>query len=249
MKDSWGSDALTNWNGFKCDEFTFEGYDAKIVFPEKVNEKRNVAFKVEYWNAFPDVEIKLLEKGFHLIYIKNISRFATKEECDIKARFLDFVSEKYNLNKKCVPIGMSCGGAHAMRFSGLYPEKVSCIYIDAPVLNYCSFPGKLGDEECESVWEKEFIKAYPGIRRCELLNFSEHPLNQAKSIIENKIPVLMVYGTEDKSVIYEENGLLLEEAFENTDLLETIRVSYRGHHPHGLVDDNTPIVDFVIKNS
>ncbi|MBR2876752.1 MAG: hypothetical protein IKC01_06420 [Clostridia bacterium] len=237
------------WNGFKCEEFVFEGFNAKIVFPQKPDKNRNVTFKVEYWNAFPDVEIKLLEKGFHLVYIKNISRFATDEECRIKSEFLSYVSEKYNLNKKCVPVGMSCGGAHAVRFAGLYPNQVKCMYIDAPVLNYCSFPGKTGDEECENIWEKEFIKAYPGIKRSKLLNFPEHPLNQAESLVENNIPVLMVYGTEDKSVVYEENGLLLEDAMEGSGLLKTIRVDYRGHHPHGLVDDNTPIIDFIISNT
>ena len=235
------------WNGFKCENFEFEGFKAIIVFPE--NPVGKLALKVEYWGAFPDIEINLLKNGFHLAYIKNISRFATKEECDIKARFVKYLAEKYSLSEKCVPVGMSCGGAHAVRFAGLHPELISCVYIDAPVLNYSSYPGKIGNENCERVWNNEFIKAYPGIKRCQLVNFSEHPLCQAESIIKNKIPVLMVYGTEDCTVIYDENGKLFEEAFEGTDLLTTIAVGCRGHHPHGMIGSNERIVNYILEHS
>ncbi len=240
---------LKTLGNFRCETFLFEGIEAIVVIPEERDSLGRWVLKSQYWGAFPDVEIKLLERGFHVAFIKNDTRFATSEECARKARFVHYVAEKYSLSEKCVPVGMSCGGAHAVRFSGLYPELVSCIFIDAPVLNYCSFPGKVGDEECESVWEAEFIKAYPGISRYRLLNFLEHPLNCADTIRENSIPVLMVYGGEDSCVIYEENGFLLKEAFEGTDLLKEIRIPLRGHHPHGMIGDNTPIVDFIDENS
>ena len=144
---------------------------------------------------------------------------------------------------------MSCGGAHAVNFAGYYPELVSCMYIDAPVLNFCSFPAKLGDPVCESIWQNEFIKAYPNTSRSDLLYFDPHPLNRTRALIENRIPVLMVYGTEDGTVIYEENGALFAEAYAGTDLLTVIKVECRGHHPHGLIEDNTPIVDYIVKHS
>ena len=68
------------------------------------------------------------------------------------------------------------------------------------------------------------------------------------SLIRNKIPVLMVWGTEDLSVNYKENGLLFEQAYENNPLLETVCVSGRGHHPHGTFNENREIIDFIIKN-
>lgn len=237
------------WYGFRCVEFEFEGQDAKLVFPEPEVSNGRLAIKTEYWGAFPDIEINLLRKGFHLAYIKNKTRFATKEDCDIKASFIKHLSGKYGLSEKCVPIGMSCGGAHAIRFAGLYPELISCVYIDAPVLNFCSYPGKIGNGECERVWQNEFVKAYPGIKRYQLLNFSEHPIALCDVLIDNKIPVCMSYGTEDKTVIYEENGKLLEQAFEDTELLKVIRVDCRGHHPHGKLSDNSEIVDFIVEHS
>lgn len=239
---------LKTLGSYDCETFEFEGKQAIVVMPPKGKANGKWILKSEYWGAFPEAEIALLENGWHVAYIRNDTRFATAQECERKARFILFVSEKYSLNKKCTQIGMSCGGAHAVRFAGLYPELTACIYIDAPVLNYCSFPGKMDGGECEQIWEDEFVKAYPGIKRYQLVNSDIHPLNMADSLIRNKIPVLMVWGTEDLSVNYKENGLLFEQAYENNPLLETVCVSGRGHHPHGTFNENREIIDFIIKN-
>lgn len=239
---------MEKWNGFDCESFIFEGREAIVVFP-KCEPVGITALKAEYWGAFPDVEIGLLEKGFHLAYVKNRTRFATRDDCDLKARFIKHIGEKYSLKEKCVPIGMSCGGAHAVNFAGYYPELVSCVYIDAPVLNFCSFPGKMNYDDCEYVWENEFKEAYPGIKRHQLLQFNEHPINRADTLVENKVPVIMVYGAEDQTVLYSENGLLLQMAYENTELMKVIRVACRGHHPHGKIGDNSEIIDFIVEKS
>ena len=239
---------MKKWNGFDCLEFTFEDRDAIQVFPKERNEKGDWMLKTEYWDAFPAVEIALLEKGFHLAYVKNKTRFATREECDCKARFAAYLSETYGLRKSCVPVGMSCGGAHAVNFAGFYPELISCLYIDAPVLNFCDYPGRLGDEHCASVWENEFVKAYPGIQRYQLVNFEYHPLNRIPTLIEHKVPVVMVYGREDITVNYAVNGKLMEMAYEGTDLLKLFCGSCRGHHPHGIYNmqfDSSELINYI----
>lgn len=237
------------WNGFRCEEFTFDGRDAIVVFPDAPAENSKIVLKTEYWNAFPDVEIQLLKNGHHLAYIKNRTRFATKEDCDTKAAFIKFLAKKYNLREKCIPVGMSCGGAHAVRFAGYYPQLIACMYIDAPVLNFCDFPGKWDGVKRDNIWGSEFVKAYPGIKHYQLLNFPHHPINMADTLVTNRIPIIMVYGLEDLTVIYEENGRLLEDAYEGTDLLKVIPVNARGHHPHGKIGDNTEIVQFILDHS
>lgn len=234
------------WYGFEKVQFSFQEREAILVLPHQGTEIGRLALKTEYWGAYPDVEIQLLKRGFHVAILKNKTRFATKEDCDAKAEFVKFLAEKYGLSEKCVPIGYSCGGAHAIRFAGFYPELISCVFVDAPVLNYNDFPGRLGDPECEKVWEKEFVNAYPGIKRYQLVNFSEHPLNMADALISNKIPVIMVYGEEDRTVFYEKNGKLLEFAMEGTDLLKVVHVRFRGHHPHGKIGNNTEIVQYIV---
>ena len=206
------------WNGYRAEEFSFCGRKAIAVLPHEGRKTGDWALKTEYWGAFPNAELALLERGFTLAFLQNRTRFATKEECAEKANFCSFVSERYGLREKCALVGMSCGGAHALTFAGLYPEKAACLYLDAPVGSYLSYPGRFGDPECESVWENEFVLAYP---------------------------VLLVYGTQDATVPYDENGRLLEEAYEGyPGLLTVLPCALRGHHPHGLADP-APIADFI----
>ena len=239
---------MEKWNGFDIERFEFEGVPALIVFPEA--EKNGAwALKTEYWDAFPGVEIDLLKKGFHLAWVKNISRFATKEDCDRKARFVKYIAKKYSLRKKCVPVGMSCGGAHAVQFAGYYPKLIDCLFIDAPVLNFSSYPAKLG-VGIENIFDVEFRTAYPDATRASLIGSTIHPICRAPKLIENKIPIIMLYGTEDKTVIYEENGALLVEAYkECPELLKVMPISLRGHHPHGKTcGDNDDIIEFICEH-
>ncbi len=233
------------WHGFKQIEFEFEGHDAILVFPkEKANG--NWTLKTEYWDAFPNTEIELLNRGFHAAYLKNISRFATKEDCNAKAHFVKFLLEKYGLRDKCVPVGMSCGGAHAVNFAGYHPECVACMFIDAPVLNFLDYPGRL--DKYEDIWEKEFLKAYPGMTRAGIFTLDEQPMNRIPSLIENRIPVIMLYGTEDCTVEYNMNGRIFAEAYEgHEDLLEVIPRACQGHHPHGFFDNPEKLADLIME--
>ena len=59
----------------------------------------------------------------------------------------------------------------------------------------------------------------------------------------------MVVGDSDTVVPYEENGLLLKEAYEKAgNILETYIVPGKDHHPH-CMEDNTPIIHFIEKYS
>lgn len=236
------------WHGYESITFEFEGRRADLIFPKKPDEKRNWTLKTEYKDAFPETEIDLLGEGFHVAYLENKSRFATKEDCDAKARFVKFLSREYGLRDKCVPVGMSCGGAHAVNFGGFYPELIQCMFVDAPVLNFLSYPGRIGKED--AVWENEFVKAYPGITRAKLFNFENHPMNKIDVLKAHKIPIIMLYGNEDQTVPYEENGKILElEYADSPELLKVVPRYNQGHHPHGLMYNNHIVIDFIKEHS
>ncbi len=238
------------WEPFRIEEFEFEGQPANIVFPDKANEKKSWALKTEYRDAFPETELELLRRGYHVVFIKNISRFATKEDCDRKARLVAYLHENYGLSEKCVPVGMSCGGAHAVNFAGFHPECIQCLFIEAPVLNFLDYPGGFRNPDNRPTWWKEFKLAYPNMKRGEFLNFDNHPINKAPILIENKIPVLMVYGTEDIVVYYHENGEMLEEYYEDhPGLLTIMKRESQGHHPHGFPAHPEIIADWIEANS
>lgn len=234
------------WNGFEKTDFLFEGREAIIVFPKEANKEKNWLFKTEYFGAFPDFQIEMLNRGWHLCFIKNVTRWCLDEDLELKKRFCDFLIKEYGLYKKCVPVGMSCGGLIGTKFASKYPQYVSALYLDAPVMNLLSCPAGLGKATSDMM--EEFTDA-TGMTLSELISYREHPIDKMDILLKNNIPIIMVYGDSDNIVPYSENGALLEKYYkENGGNIVAIGKENCSHHPHGLID-NTPIIKFVEENS
>lgn len=239
------------WNGFPMETLEFEGREAHIVFPAPGTANGRLALKTEYWNAFPKaVELPLLEKGFHLCFIKNDNRWGVDADLDRKARFVKFVAEKYSLSSKTVPVGMSCGGLFAIKFAAQYPELVSCLYLDAPVLNFFSCPCGLGvgTPLGEGAGVQELLDALGMESMSQLIGYREMPLDKLPVLVENGIPVVLVAGGSDETVPFVENGALLQSAYEKAGLECQVYIKPEcGHHPHGL---ETPdeVVEFILRH-
>ena len=231
------------WNGFKLEKSIFEGRELISVFPEKPNGKW--ALKTEYFDAFPAVEIELLKLGYHIFHVKNVTRWHDWSDTDTRAKLAEFVHKEYGLSKKCVVVGMSCGGMQGIYFGSKYPQYVSCMYLDAPVVNLLSCPGGFG--KGVTTMREEFTE-HKKMDMTELLSFRDHPLDHIPTLVKNNIPVILVSGDSDATVPYDENGKLLDKAYrENDCVIETIIKKGGDHHPHSL-DDNTPIIEFIKKH-
>ena len=132
----------------------------------------------------------------------------------------------------------------AVYFAAKYPQYVACAYLDAPVMNYLSWPFALGIGQDDS--SKEFIDNM-GLTLADMLNFRNHPIDNKERLLKANIPVLLVSGDSDTVVPFCENGQLLYDYFKANDgNIELILKPGGDHHPHGL-PDNTPIVDFIQK--
>ena len=237
------------WHGYFVEHFVFEGQEAIIVHPKEGTSIRRLAVKTEYWNEFADTEIALVENGFHLCYLKNKNRWGIAEDLDRKARFVQYVADSYGLNQKAVPVGMSCGGLIAIKFAAKYPQLVSCMYLDAPVLNYMSCPCGFGiGSPLGGVRGVDEILNALNLTLSELISYREMPMDQLPLLVKHKIPVVMVAGDADMIVPYEENGILLQKAYESARIpIQVFMKPGCGHHPHGL-EDYRPVVDFILSH-
>lgn len=234
-----------DWYGYRSLEFSFEGRRAILVFPKEPCRGNKWLLKTEYFGAFPNFEIEMLKRGYHLAYVANKTRWMIPDDVDVKARFADYLSKEYGLNKKCVPVGMSCGGLHAVYFGAKYPEYISSLYLDAPVMNLLSCPAAIGRTPRIALKELEDAT---GLGLKQLINYRNHPIDNAPKLLSAKLPIVLVSGDSDNVVPYDENGAYLAEMYKNGggELLEIIKPGC-DHHPHGL-EDNSPIVDFVEKH-
>lgn len=229
---------------FRVKSFRFADRDAKIFYPDgEANGK--LVLKTEYLEAFPDFEIAMLERGYTLCFIAHPTRWAPDSEIRIMADFFRYVAAELGMEPKCIAVGMSCGGLQAVRMAQLYPELVSVLYLDAPVMNLLSLAGmgECTSNQVPAFWS-EMVATY-GFTRSDLVCFRNSPIDHMQVLIENKIPIIMLYGDADDVVLYRENGQILEDYYRANggDIRVICRPGF-GHHPHSLTDP-TPIVEFV----
>ena len=232
------------WNGFESREFTFCDRLATIVYPKGEPVGRMV-LKTEFLNAFPAFDIAMLERGYYLINMKHKNSWAPDPETHLMAEFVRHCAGELGAPERCVVEGMSCGGLQAARFAQLYPELTAVLYLDAPVLNILSMAG-LG--RCRGSFVAghwQCIQEAYGVDESTIVNFRHSPIDHMDILVENRIPMIMVYGDADHVVIYEENGKVLEQyCREKGGILETICKPGCDHHPHGL-EDPSPVAEFV----
>ena len=232
----------SEWNGYERLDFKFEGRGAVVVCPKVPTPEKKWLFKTEYFGAFPRFELDMLERGYYVAHVDNITRWCLPEDTDVKARFADFLHDELGLFERCVPVGMSCGGMQAVYFAAKYPKYVAAMYIDAPVLNLLSCPCGVG--MATDRLYAEFTKA-TGFTTSDMINYRNHPIDHVGELLDANIPVFLVCGDSDKTVPYEENGLQLAGAYRaRGGIIEEILKKDCDHHPHGL-DDTTPIREFV----
>lgn len=232
------------WNGFKIEEFEFNGRVARIVYPN-IKPNGRIVLKTEYWDAFPSFEIEMVKRGYYLCNVSHYNRWATDDEIDIMAEFVKFVSQKLGASEKCILVGMSCGGLQAAKLTEKYPHLTSVMYIDAPVLNILSLAG-LGTAKDKDLFWDELVKAH-GFTRSTITTYRKSPIDNLKVLLDNNVPIIMVYGEIDDVVVYEENGKVLEDYYKNNGgIIKIISKPDCNHHPHGL-EDNTEIIEFVEK--
>ena len=233
------------WRGFQGVEFAFEGCTAKLIKPN-VPPNGKWLLKTEYFDAFPETEIELLNRGWHLAYNKNKNRWAEDYDLERKAHFVEFVVKEFGLNEKCVPVGMSCGGLYAVKLATLIPERIEKLYLDAPVMNFLSCPFGLGIKDDTTVTGEEYTRL-TGRTLSEMLSYREHPIDKMPILLQNKIPIVLVSGDSDRVVPYIENGALLEKYYKENGGDITVFIKEGGdHHPHG-IENVTVLADAIGK--
>lgn len=185
------------WNGFKRLDFKFRDRDCILICPDKACDGNKWLYKTEYFDAFPAMEIEMLKKGYHVAHMQNKSRMCPTEDTDLRPHFCEFLSSEFGLNKKCALVGMSCGGMQAVYFTAKYPQYVAAIYLDAPVMNYLSWPFAVGIGQDDS--SAEFIKNM-GLNLSQMINFRNHPIDQKENLLKSGVPIMLVSGDSDKTV-------------------------------------------------
>lgn len=234
-----GMDFMNYEKSLWRDEFTmytflFEGRKAMVVFPSEDNRTSHWLLKTEYFDAFQDFEYEMVRRGFHLAYLQNKSRWVAEGDLEAKFRFRNFLMETFSLDARCVPVGMSCGGLHAVKQTAYFPEMISALYLDAPVVNLLSCPFGFGSGTKIKEEAKQEALTALGFTLSDMIAYRDHPLDHLEKLMELRIPVLLIVGDDDDIVPLDENGAHIVKAYRSSSLpFEYIVKPGCGHHPHG----------------
>lgn len=235
----------TSYFGFDCCDFTFDGRNARIVRPKKAAPGHPWIWRARFWGHEPQTEIALLERGFHVVYCDVAELFGNNEAIGIWDRFYDMLTQA-GLSGKAVLEGFSRGGIYVYRWAAFHPDRIACIYADAPVLDFKSWPGGKGRGGGNPIEWERFKQDFDLASEEEALAFNGNPLDLAREIAHAGFPMLHVCGDADKTVPIEENTDIFEKkilAFGGR--ITVIRKPGIGHHPHSLPNPQ-PIVDFIL---
>lgn len=233
-----------------CDRYDFKvlGKNAIIVFPKKLTPKNKWVWRAEFFDAFPIVDLDLLEQGWALTYIGISDMYGNDESVEIMRQYQEFLVNAFDLEPKATIFGFSRGAFYAVNYTAKYPQNVGCLYLDAPVLDILSWPagrGKsFGGQGTPADWE--ICKKVLGLTEETAADYKGSPKFHIAELAKADIPLILVQGDADIAAPMEENAQLLIDNYEKLGgtKFKVIIMEGKGHHPHSVYDPK-PVSDFI----
>jgi lysophospholipase L1-like esterase/pimeloyl-ACP methyl ester carboxylesterase len=243
----------SEWQGFDRYDFDFDGKTATVVTPKRALPGKPWAWRGEFFGAFANADAALVTNGFHLAYLRVPDLFGSPQAVKHWNAFHAELTGRYGLTRKPALIGLSRGGLYCFNWAAANPEKVACIYADAAVCDFKSWPGgalkKLGKGKGSAAEWNKMLRAYGFASDEEAVNHRGNPVDNLAPIAAAGVPVLLVYGDADDVVPHEENSMILAERYRKLGgSVSLIPKPGVGHHPHGL-SDPTPVVQFILQHA
>jgi len=238
----------SQWNGFERLDFSVDGRAAILIVPPKADVGKPWIWRTEFFGHEPQADIALVSKGFHVAYVNVQNLYGAPKALDAMDKFYDHVVKTYGLMPRVALEGFSRGGLFALNWAARHPDRVTCLYNDAPVCDFKSWPGGKGKGKGSAGDWKRCLEAY-GLTEEEALAYKLNPVDNLAPLAKHKVPLLHVCGDADDVVPFEENTKLIETRYKELGGPITVVVKPGiGHHPHSLKDPK-PIVDFVYNHT
>jgi lysophospholipase L1-like esterase len=237
------------WNGYPKHDLVIAGKPVTLVAPKQAAPGRPWVWHGEFFGHKPAPDIALLGKGFHIAYMKINDMLGCPDAVKLWNQCHAELTSRYSLSQKPALVGLSRGGLYCYNWAVANPDKVSCIYGDAPVCDFKSWPGGKGKGKGDPKNWGLVMKLWGFKDEAAALAYPGNPVDSLAPLAKAGVPLLHVFGDADDVVPWDENTGLIESRYKALGgSIMLIRKPGVGHHPHGL-DDSTPIVDFILKHA
>jgi pimeloyl-ACP methyl ester carboxylesterase len=233
----------SQWNGFTRIDFQLAGRPCLLVFPANAAAGKPWIWRTEFFDHEPQADLALLARGWHVAYMDVKNMYGAPKAIALMGQFYAHVVVRFGLAQRVVLEGFSRGGLYAFNFALAHPTRVAALYLDAPVLDIRSWPGR----KRESKEWAECLAAY-NLTEQTLAGF-RNPLDRVTTVARAGVPIVAVCGDADQVVPFAENTAILETKYRAAGgTIEVVLKPGVDHHPHSLKDP-TPIVNFLLKHA
>lgn len=237
------------WFGFDRYDFEVGGKPVLVVAPKMEAPGRPWVWHGEFFGHKPNPDLALLGRGFHIVYLSVPDLLGSPEAVRHWDTLYRELTEKYAFAAKPALVGLSRGGLYCYNWAAAHPDQVACLYGDAPVCDFRSWPGGFGKgQRSDRDWQ--WVRERYGFQSDdEAKLYARNPVDNLAPLAAAKVPLLHVFGDADEVVPWDENTGIVAERYQKLGGdITLIRKPGVKHHPHGL-DDSTPIVEFIWKHT
>lgn len=238
----------TKWHGYERFGLTVLEKAVTVVAPKRAAPGRPWVWHGEFFGHKPEPDVALLERGFHLVYIQIPDLFGSPQAVKLWDAVYAELTTKYRLAKKAALVGLSRGGLYCFNWAAENPDKVACIYADAPVCDLKSWPLGQGKGTGNKGEIPKLLKVYGVTTVPDLLAKALNPIDRLEPLAKAHVPLLHVYGDADTGVPWPENTGVVAERYRKLGGDITLIAKPGVGHVHGLADP-TPIVEFIVKHA
>ena len=199
----------SEWKGFERHEFKIEGKDAWLILPKKALPGNPWLWRARFPGYHSEADSILVSEGFYLAHINTAGMFGSPKAMEIWDTFYDFLTSQYDLDEKVSLAGVSRGGLFIYTWAKRHPDKVHCIYGDAPVCDFKSWPAGFGDAKGDENSWKMLKEQYGFTSDEEAKAYDNNPIENLEVLAKQKIPILHMIGLKDEIVPVDENTFVL----------------------------------------
>ena len=224
------------WKVFSRYNFKYQQRDARLIVPNNPLPGNPWIWRARFPDWHTEADSILISEGFHLAYINTDNLYGSPDAISVWNKFYEFLTVEYKLQKKVSLVGVSRGGLFIYNWAKKNPEKVICIYAEAPVCDFKSWPAGFGESKGSAKdWANLKIE-YGFESDSEAKQYLNNPMDSLETLAEYKVPILHMISLKDKIVPANENTLPLITDYINLGGIATVvpctkaEQSLEGHH-------------------
>jgi sialidase-1 len=241
------------WKGFNRYDFKYKQRDARLIVSNNPLPGNPWIWRARFPDWHTEADSILVSEGFHLAYINTDNKYGSPNAVKIWDDFYEFLTTKYKLQKKVALMGVSRGGLYVYNWAKKNPDKVACIYAEAPVCDFKSWPAGFGESSGSHKDWSNLKKEYGFNSDNEAKVYSNNPIDSLEALAEAKVPILHMVGLKDKIVPVDENTIPLINKYiklgGNASVVTCTKGIQKLEGHHFTIETPRLVADFIKYNS